>query len=33
MYIVTEDSHYDVLQHIDFPKLNVIKLDKIIQEI
>lgn len=25
-YIVTNDKHYDVLQHIDFPKVGVIKL-------
>ena len=25
-YIVTNDSHYDVLHHIDFPKVCVIKL-------
>jgi predicted nucleic acid-binding protein len=30
-FIVTEDSHYDVLQHIDFPRLDIIKLDEIIQ--
>ena len=32
-YIVTEDSHYDVLLDIDFPKVDVIKLDDIIQKI
>lgn len=25
-YIVTNDSHYDVLRHIDFPKVGVVKL-------
>ena len=31
-YIVTEDSHYDVLQDIDFPKVEIIKLDDIIRQ-
>lgn len=26
MYIVTEDSHFEVLKTIDFPKVNVINL-------
>ena len=30
-FIVTEDSHYDVLQNLDFPRVDVIKLDEIIQ--
>ncbi len=30
--IVTEDSHYDVLQDIDFPKVDIIKLDDIIRQ-
>ena len=30
-FIVTEDSHYDVLQNLDFPGVDVIKLDEIIQ--
>lgn len=30
-YIVTEDSYYDVLQGLDFPKVDIIKLDDIIQ--
>ena len=30
-YIVTEDSHYAVLNGLDFPKVDVIKLDEIIQ--
>ncbi|MBQ9576516.1 MAG: putative toxin-antitoxin system toxin component, PIN family [Muribaculaceae bacterium] len=32
-FIVTEDSHYDVLQNLEFPRVDVIKLDDIIQEI
>ena len=32
-YIVTEDSHYDVLHGLDFPKVDIIKLDEIIQKI
>ena len=32
-YIVTEDSHYDILLDIDFPRIDVIKLDDIIQQI
>ena len=32
-YIVTEDSHYDVLKDLDFPKVDIIKLDEIIQKI
>jgi len=27
-YIVTEDSHYDVLKGLDFPKVDIIKLDE-----
>lgn len=30
-FIVTEDSHYDVLQNLDFPRVDVIKLDEIIR--
>lgn len=30
-YIVTEDSHYNVLQHIDFPKVDIIRLDDIME--
>ena len=26
-YIVTEDHHYDILHTIDFPKVDIIKLD------
>ena len=32
-FIVTEDSHYDVLRNIDFPKVDIIKLDDIIQKL
>ena len=32
-YIVTEDSHYDVLAGLDFPKVDIIKLDDIIQKL
>lgn len=27
-FIVTEDHHYDILKTIDFPKVNIIKLDE-----
>ena len=32
-YIVTEDSHYDVLAGLNFPKVDIIKLDDIIQKL
>ena len=32
-YIVTEDSHYDVLNGLDFPRVDIIKLDDIIQKL
>lgn len=32
-YIVTEDSHYDVLQTISFPKVDIIRLDNIMKRI
>ena len=32
-FIVTEDSHYDVLRDLDFPRIEIIKLDDIIQKI
>ena len=32
-YVVTEDSHFDVLKKVDFPKVEVINLDDIIQQI
>lgn len=27
-FIVTEDHHYDILKTIDFPKVNIINLDE-----
>lgn len=30
-YIVTEDHHYDILKQIDFPKVEIIKLDAYLQ--
>lgn len=30
-FIVTEDSHYDVLRHLDFPKVDIISLDEVIR--
>lgn len=30
-YIVTEDHHYDILQKIDFPKVDIIGLDEVMQ--
>lgn len=27
-YIVTNDHHYDVLKHIDFPQVNVVGIDE-----
>lgn len=32
-FIVTEDSHYDVLRDLDFPRVEIIKLDDIIKKI
>ena len=32
-FVVTEDSHFDVLKKIDFPKIEVISLDDIIQQL
>jgi len=32
-FIVTEDTHYNVLQNIEFPKVDIIKLDDIILKI
>ena len=32
-FVVTEDSHFEVLKKIDFPKIEVIGLDEIIQQI
>ena len=30
-FVVTEDRHFDVLKQIDFPKVDIIGLDEIIQ--
>ena len=32
-FIVTDDSHYDVLRTIDFPHVDIVKLDDAIQMI
>ena len=32
-FIVTEDSHYDVLRDLDFPRVEIIKLDDIIKKL
>lgn len=32
-FIVTEDRHYDILQQIDFPKVNIIRLDEMMQNL
>ena len=32
-YIVTEDSHFNVLKQIDFPKMNVIGVDEFMKMI
>lgn len=32
-FIVTEDRHYDILQQIDIPKVNIIKLDEMMQNL
>jgi hypothetical protein len=32
-FVVTEDTHFDVLKKVDFPKVDVIGLDEIIQQI
>lgn len=29
-FIVSEDRHFDVLKHIDFPKVDVVSLDQIL---
>ena len=31
--VVTDDNHFDVLKKMDFPKIDVIGLDEIIQQI
>lgn len=30
-YIVSEDSHFKILENIDFPKVNVITLDQFVE--
>lgn len=30
-FIVTEDSHYNILQDLDFPKVEIIRLDDIME--
>ena len=32
-FVVTDDNHFDVLKKMDFPKIDVIGLDEIIQHI
>lgn len=32
-FVVTEDTHFDVLADIDFPRIEIINLDDIIQKI
>jgi predicted nucleic acid-binding protein len=32
-FVVTDDTHFDVLKKVDFPKVDVIGLDEIIQQI
>lgn len=32
-YIVSEDSHFNVLDKIDFPKVHVIRLDEFMKEV
>ena len=32
-FVVTDDNHFDVLKRVDFPKIDVIGLDEIIQQI
>ncbi len=32
-FIVTEDRHYDILRRTDFPKVNIIKLDEMMQRL
>lgn len=32
-FIVTEDHHYDILQTVDFPKVDVIKLDEMMRNV
>lgn len=30
-YLVSEDSHFDVLRNISFPKLNLVTLDEFME--
>ncbi|MCL2511025.1 MAG: putative toxin-antitoxin system toxin component, PIN family [Bacteroidales bacterium] len=32
-YIVSEDTHFDILKKIDFPKVNVIRIEEFIKEL
>ena len=32
-YIVTNDTHFDILQHIDWPKLNVINIKEFAKQL
>jgi predicted nucleic acid-binding protein len=32
-YIVTNDKHFDILKTIDFPKVNVIRIDEFAEEL
>jgi predicted nucleic acid-binding protein len=30
-YIVSQDTHFDILKKIDFPKINVIKIEEFVK--
>ena len=32
-YIVSQDKHFDVLKKIDFPKVNVIRIEEFVKEL
>ena len=32
-YIVSQDAHFDVLKKIDFPKVNVIRIEEFVKEL
>ena len=32
-YIVTEDHHFDILQQIDFPKVDIIGIDEFVESL
>ena len=32
-YIVSQDTHFDILKTIDFPKVNVIKIEEFVEEL